>query len=323
VATPIGTNTINSISRRFLMPSLFDNVYNSNAMFFRLNALNKKIVQGGIQFEVPLIFQRWSNGGFYTGYDLLDVTPADTVKNGAWDWRQAEVAISVSGLDLIRADHPDAVVNLLSFQFENAQMEIAEILGAGVWSTDTNPGHKSIDGIPYAVDNTGTVTYGGLLRSANTFWQSTLDTTSGSASTATLTLLNLQTMFGTLTVGGRHPTIIISTQAGYNKYWNLNTPSQSFPVQPAGHDEQLAQSGFTNLLFNGVPWLVDSHVPANNIFMLNEDYWYLLVNPRADLELKEFREPVNQDAMTAFILWAGNLLCTNVARQGKFTNVQF
>lgn len=323
MATPIGTNTITSISRRFLMPTLYDNVYGSNAMFFRLNAMNKRIVQGGTQFEIPLIFQRWANGGFYTGYDLLDVTPSDTVKNAAFDWRQAEVAVSVSGLDLIRADHPDAVVNLLSFQFENAQMEIAEILGAGVWGTDTNPGHKAIDGIPYAVDNTGTVTYGGLLRSSNTFWQSTLDTTSGSASGAAITLLNLQTMFGTLTSGGRHPTIIISTQAGYNKYWNLNTSSQSFPVQPAGHDEQLAQSGFTNLLFNGVPWLVDSHVPANNIFMLNEDYWYLLINPRADMELKEFREPVNQDAMTAFILWAGNLICGNVARQGKFTNVQF
>jgi hypothetical protein len=323
MATPIGTNTITSISRRFLMPTVYDNVYGSNALFFRLNAMNKKIVQGGTQFEIPLMFQRWANGGFYTGYDLLDVTPSDTVKNAAFDWRQADVAVSVSGLDLIRADHPDAVVNLLSFQFENAQMEMAEILGAGLWNTDTSPGHKNIDGVPYAVDNTGTVTYGGLLRSSNTFWQSTLDTTSGSASAAALTLLNLQTLFGTLTSGGRHPTLVVSTQAGYNKYWNLNTSSQSFPVQPAGHDEQLAQSGFTNLLFNGVPWLVDSHCPANNIFMLNEDYWYLLINPRADLELKEFREPVNQDAMTAFILWAGNVICGNVARQGKMTAVSF
>jgi hypothetical protein len=323
VATPVGTNEITSLSRRFLMPTIYDNIYGSNPTFFRLNAMNKKIVQGGYQFEIPVIYQRMAAGGFYSGYDLLDVSPSDTAKNAAFDWRQAEVPISVSGLDLIRADHPDAVVNFLSFQFENAQMEMAEILGAGCWNTDTSPGHKNIDGIPYAVDNTSGVTYGGLLRSSNTWWQSTLDTTSGSASSVAVTLLNLQTMFGTVTSGGRHPTIIISTQAGYNKYWNLNTSSQSFPVQPQGQDEQLAQSGFTNMLFNGVPWLVDSHVPANNIFFLNEDYMYLLVNPRADLDLREFREPVQQDAMTALLLWAGNLVFTNVARQGKFTNVQF
>lgn len=323
MATPIGTNEINSISRRFIMPTLYDNIYASNPTFFRLNAMNKKIVQGGTQFEIPLVYTRMAAGGAYTGYDLLDVSPSDTVKNAAFDWRQYYVPVSVSGLDLIRADHPDAVVNFLSFYFENAQTEMAELLGAGVWNTDTSSGHKNIDGIPYAVDNTGGVTYGGLLRSSNTWWQATLDTTSGSASSVAITLLNLQTMFGTLTSGGRHPTIIISTQAGYNKYWNLNTAAQAFPVQPAGTDEQLAQSGFTNLLFNGVPWLVDSHVPANNIFMLNEDYMYLLVNPRADLELKEFREPVQQDAMTALLLWAGNLIFSNVARQGKFTAVSF
>jgi hypothetical protein len=68
-----------------------------------------------------------------------------------------------------------------------------------------------------------------------------------------------------------------------------------------------------------VPFVVDSHVPANHIFFLNEDYIYLFVNPRADFNMKEFREPVNQDAMTSLILWAGNVVLSNCARQGKMT----
>ena len=52
--------------------------------------------------------------------------------------------------------------------------------------------------------------------------------------------------------GGRTPTVLIGTQSTYNIYWNLNTSGQAFPVQPAAHDQQLAQSGFTNLLFNAV-----------------------------------------------------------------------
>lgn len=316
MATPIGTNEINSISRRYIHPQLVDNVYNSNVMFFRLNSMNKKMLQGGLQIEVPLVYSRFAAGGFYQGYDLLDVSPSDTVKNAAFDWKQAYVPVSVDGLTLIRADSPEAIVNFLTFYFENAQAELAEILGTGVWS-DVVTNNKVIDGLKGAVDD-GTVatTYGGLSRTTNTWWKSSFD-----SSTATLTLLSMRTMFGNISQGGRHPTLIVGTQANYNRFWNLVQPSQAFPVQPGGHDEQLAQAGFSNLLFDGVPFVVDSHVPANHIFYLNEDYIYLFVNPRADFNMKEFREPVNQDAMTSLILWAGNVVLSNCAMQGKMTSV--
>lgn len=316
MATPIGTNEINSISRRYIYPTLVDQIYHSNLMFFRLNARNKKILQGGLQIEVPLVYTRFAAGGFYQGFDMLDVSPSDTVKNAAFDWKQAYVPVSVDGLTLIRADSPEAVVNFLSFYFENAQTELAEILGGGVWSNVVS-NNKSIDGLQGAIDD-GTVagTYGGLARSTNTFWKSNVTTI-----TPPLSLAAMQTMFGNCTDGGRHPTIIATTQSVYNLYWNLSTGGQSFPVQPGGHDEQLAQNGFTNLLFNGVPITVDSHVPASNMYFINEDYVYLYVNPRADFNMKEFREPVNQDAMTSLILWAGNVVLTNCARQGKLLGV--
>lgn len=316
MATPIGTNEINSISRRYIYPTLVDNVYRSNLMFFRLNARNKKILQGGLQIEVPLVYTRFAAGGWYQGFDLLDVSPSDTVKNAAFDWKQAFVPVSVDGLTLIRADSPEAVVNFLSFYFENAQTELAEILGSGIW-TNSATNAKVVDSIPAAVDN-GSVaaTYGGLTRASNTFWNANITNI-----TPPLALATMQAMFGTCTEGGRHPTIIVTTQAVYNLYWALNTGGQAFPVQPGGHDEQLAQSGFTNLLFNGVPVTVDSHVPAAQMYFLNEDYIYLYVNPRADFSMKEFREPVNQDAMTSLILWAGNVCFTNLARQGKLTGI--
>jgi hypothetical protein len=314
MATPIGTNEINSISRRYIYPELVDNVYKSNLMFFRLNSNNKKVLQGGLQIEVPLVFTRFAAGGFYSGFDLLDVSPSDTVKNAAYDWKQAYVPVSVDGLTLIRADSPEAIVNFLSFYFENAQTELAEILGGGTWSDVVSNG-KSVDGLKGAVDD-GTVaaTYGGLLRSSNTFWKSQID-----SATTTLTLATMQTMFGNCTVGGRHPTLLAGTQANYNRYWNLAQGGQAFPIEAGGRDDQLAQAGFTNLVFNQVPFAVDSHIPANHIFFLNEDFIYLFVNPRADFNMKEFREPVNQDAMSALILWAGNVVLSNCQLQGKMT----
>jgi hypothetical protein len=70
---------------------------------------------------------------------------------------------------------------------------------------------------------------------------------------------------------------------------------------------------------------VDSHIPtsgsAGNIFFLNEDYVQVVTASRADFHLQDFQTPVNQDAMTALLLWAGNLVLSNVQRQGKFTAI--
>ena len=324
MATPIGVNTVNAISRRFIMKQVTDNVYNSNILTFRLIARNKKVFEGGFQIEVPIAWSHFAAGGFYSGFDLLDVTPSDTIKNAAFDFKQAEVAVSVDGATLIRVNSPEAVVNFLGQYFAQAESELADILGIGVFSNVvSNP--KSIDGIQGAVDN-GSIaaTYGGLSRAANTFWNSQI-----AAAVAPLTFPQVQQIFGNCTMGGRRPTILITTQAIYNIIWALSTgvnsvsgvPGQAFPAQAGGEDVQLAQAGFSNIVFNGVPIAVDSHCPAGNLFLLNEEYMTLYVNPNRDFYLRDFDAPVNQDAYTSLVLWAGNLIFSNVLRQGKLTGI--
>lgn len=315
MATPVGTNTLNSLSRRYIIPQVVDNIYGGNLMFFRLNAMNKKRLQGGTQIEVPLNYSRFTAGGWYTGFDMLDVSPQDTVKNGAWDWKQAYVPVTIDDLTLIKSDSPIAVVNMLTFLFENAQTELATILGAGVWN-DATSNTKAIEGLKGAVDD-GTVaaTYGGLLRSSNTWFNSQVD-----SATATLTATSMRTSISNATAGGRTTTVIVGTAANYNRYWKICNDKQTlFTDTAGGKDEQLAQNGFRNLLFDGIPFCVDTNVPANHIFYLNEDYLYLYVNTNRDFAFKEFREPTNQDAMTSLVKWAGNIITTNCARQAKQT----
>jgi hypothetical protein len=318
-ATPIGTNTVTALSRRLILPRITDNVYNSNVLFYRWYHANKFAQQGGTQIEAPLMYKKMAAGGSYQGYQLLNVSPTDSIQNAAWLWRQYYSPVTVDGLTLLRADSPLAIADFIATQLKQAEMDLSDQLGTGLWSDGT--GATDIDGVIEAVD-AGSVaaTYGGITRSGNTFWQSQID-----SSTTTLTLQSLQSLFGSCQQGGRAPTIILSTQANYNRYWNLNLSPQQFPVQPGGKDMQLAQAGFENLLFNGIPWLVDSHIPTTgtegNIFLLNEDYFEIVVSTRGDFHLQDFQTPTNQDAMTALLLWAGNLVCTNVQRQGKFTAI--
>jgi hypothetical protein len=317
--TPIGTNTVTALSRRLILPRIVDNVYNSNVLFYRWYHANKFTQQGGTQIEQPLMYSRMAAGGSYQGYQLLNVTPSDTIQNAAFPWAQYYTPVTVDGLTLLRADSPLAIADFIATQFKQAEMDMSDNLGTGLWSDGSNA--NDIIGTRAAVD-TGVTnsSYGGIVHSGNVWWQSQVDST-----TTTMTLTALQSLFGSCTQGGRSPTIIFSTQANYNRYWSLNLSPQQFPVQPGGKDMQLAQAGFENLLFNGVPWLVDSHIPTTgsegNIFFLNEDYIQVVTAARADFHLQDFQTPVNQDAMTALLLWAGQLVFSNIQRQGKFTAI--
>lgn len=309
-----------SISRRYILPEIIDSVYNSNVLFYRLNAANRKVVRGGTQIELPLAYTRINSAGNYVGFDLLDTTPQDVIKNAAWDWRQKYVTVSVDGATLMKNDSPESVANLVRSYFELARQRAEDDMGTGIFSTGSDL--TEIDGLAGAIDD-GTIlaTYGGLgnRTTTNAFWQpaaGAYDTT-----TAVLTLAAMQAVFGAATQGARHPTLLVGTQANYNRYWALVQVQQRFPTQPAGADEQLAAAGFTNLLFNNVPFAVDSHCPANNIFFMNEEYIDLCIHPSRDWVLEDFQQPVNQDAMVAKLLWMGQLIVKNILRQGRMTAV--
>lgn len=319
--TAIGTNTVSAIARRYIIPRIVDNVYGSNVLFARWNKMNKIVIKGGTQIEVPLMYSKMAAGGWYSGYQMLNVQPTDSIQNGALAWKQAYSAVTVDGLTLLRTDGADSIVDYIATQFKQAEMDLFDTLGVGLFG-DGIALPLQIDGLDGMIDGAGTVesTYATINKSTNSWWQSQID-----SSTATMSLTTLNSLFMNCTSGGRSPTLIVSNNTNYSRYWNLNTTPQQFPVQPGGKDIQLAQSGFENLLFNGVPWVTDSHMGTSTSkggpYFLNEDYFELVVSENANFKLQDFQTPVNQDAMTALLLWAGNLTCANLARQGRFTNL--
>lgn len=327
MATTIGVDTVTAIANRYVVPTITDQVYPANVIFYRLHRANKKMVQGGTQIEVPSMYKRFAAGGAYRGFDPLETTPSDTIKNGALDWKQYYVPWSLSGLTLIQTDSPEAIANLLTLQSQQAFMEMAENLAYGLFQNGvTNP--KELDGIPGFVGNAsvGNTSYAGITRSANTWWNATVDATTG-----TLTLASLHALIMNASRGGQHPTILLTRQEQYNRAWALGIAANAYQVQfqraPGGHDELLLSAGFTNILVDNIPLVVDPHVDDGpnssngRIYALNENTIQLAVSPRADFYVEPFQKPINQDAMVSMILWAGNVFCTAPNLNAVMTNI--
>jgi len=59
-------------------------------------------------------------------------------------------------------------------------------------------------------------------------------------------------------------------------------------------DDTTARDGFQNLMFNGIPFISDSHCPANHVFFLNENHLFLWYHSQRNFKSEPFQKPVNQ-----------------------------
>lgn len=321
--TPIGTDTLTSISRHVILPSIIDQVYQSNALFWRLNRANKKQYEGGLHIEQPFMTSTWGTVGEYSGFDLLDTTPQDNIINGGWDLRQYYAAVSIDTRTLARANSEMAVANILKVQWEQARIGLADRLGTDFWGSNATGSGKKIDGLKDIVD-AGTVatSYAGLLRSGNTFLNANMNTTS-----ATLTLSVLRSLISDCTKGGHTPSSLWGRKEQYNRLWALQQAFQQFPVGPGLVDDAFAQAGFRHLWFDQIPFCVDDKVfdgpnTSNSaIVALNEDLLQISLWSSTDFEMEDLRKPVNQQALVGFLHWWGNLIHPAPQLNGALTAI--
>jgi hypothetical protein len=323
MATPVGVNELTTVVDRYLASEVTDTVYSSNPLTYRwMTGDAKRIVKGGLQLEAPLRTSRPTAGGWFSDLDVLTTAQSDTKKTLAWDWKQLFVPVAISGLTLIKVDSPRALYNYVAEKWDEAKMEIAELLAVGLYG-DSNINAKAPDGIATVTAQSGV--YGGVTRSTLPgALLSKVDVTS-----ATLTLPKLQSMFSGTSKGGYHPTIILSRQEQFDRYLNLGQAMVSLsPDIHAMRDDNMFNAGFNNLSYNGVPWVVDPHVANgaggalnSEILFLTESVFKLYVSERADFYMEDFQTAINQNAAVSKLYWAGNLACTYPALQGKMTNI--
>jgi hypothetical protein len=293
---------------------LADNISNGNALLARLNEKgNVRPAGGGRQIVEELEYAENSTFMYYSGYETLDITPSDVFSAAVYDWKQAAVNVSASGLETeIQNSGEEAVINLLEKRIDNAIKTMRNNLSTGVYSDGTGTGGKQIGGLQAVVaDDPTTGTVGGINSATYTFWR---NQTSGDATltTAANCRTEMQSMWLETMRGPDKVDFIAADQTLFGLFWDSLTDIQRIT------GDQSATAGFQSLkyvtadvFFDG-----DSGIPASHMYFLNTDYIYLRPHPKRNIVPLESKDSLNQDAMVVPIVWAGNLTCSNRDLQG-------
>jgi len=296
-----------------------DNVTKNNALLRRLKQKgNVKTVDGGRTIVQELEYAENGTYKRYSGYEALNISPSDVFTGAEYNYAQAAVAISISGLEELQNSGEEAIINLLSGRIKNADRTLMNNIALDIYSDGTADGGRQIGGLQLLVASTPTNTVGGINAGTYTFWQNkafSSATNGGTAATSANIQSYMNRLYLQLVRGADSPDLIVAD----NNYYRLYLESLQAIQRISGENE--ASAGFNSLKYMNADVVLDGGygggAPTNTMYMLNTDY--LFFRPHANrnmVPIGDDRYAVNQDAMVKLIGFAGNMTTSNRFLQG-------
>lgn len=313
-------DTIRSLTNPKVSKKIADNVTSKIPLLYFLDKQgNKELENGGDSYQLHIL-KELQTAQPYTGMTTFSDSEADPVTICEYHRKQLQQPIVVTGTKLLKnsGSNPEAIIDYATTLAESAEEGMKNTLAGstyGIFSalTETDLGVTGLQNLVSSTPTTGTT--GSLSRSTNMFWRNqTADITTNFQTSG---LNAFRELFFECVRGDEAPDIGIITQAMYqNLHRSLTSTIHYNQPTPNTASGDLA---FQHIYFQGVPIMFDSNVPANSGYFLNLKYLKLLVHADRDMAIRDFITPANGDYMIGRILWAGNLVASNLARQGVFT----
>ena len=315
-----GLNEIATTTLRNRTGKLADNMLKNNALLRELKKKgNVKPVDGGRTIVQELEYAENSTYKRYSGYETLNISPSDVFTAAEFDFKQAAVAVSISGLEELQNSGEEQIINLLGARIKNAEKTMMNNIAGDCYSDGTADGGKQIGGLQLLVSKTPTTgTVGGIDRATWTFWRNRA-TVSGTAASATNIQDRMNTMALSLVRGTDRTNLIVADTNYYQFYLNSLQAIQRISSTDDGG------AGFESLKYYGagascnvvLDGGVGGFCPTNTMYFLNTDYIHFRPHSKRNMTpLGDERYAVNQDAMVKLIAFAGNMTLSNASLQG-------
>jgi hypothetical protein len=304
---------LDTAARKKFLPKAIEQIFVGNAALTKLLSKAQVVFDGGLKIAQPVIYGMLA-GGSYKGMDQFDTSYKQTQTYAEFDWKNFYVNVTIPGDDLAKVEGDEKIIGLLQSKMETATMTAHEILSLMFFADGTGNASKDFDGFLNSIDDsTLYATYGGIERTANTWWKAVVDSTGGAT---TLDFIN--SLIGQITIGNKKPDLCFTTQTIYDKIWARVQPQQRY-LDPKG---ALGSVGFSGINFNGhMDVIVDNHCPSGTMLFLCTDYWKLVLNRRRNFYWTNEKNPIDADGYVRQMLTMGDLICLQPRVQAQATGL--
>lgn len=263
---------------------------------------------GGPVIREPLETDENSTVTFQASLAEIDFTPQDEFSGADFTPKLMTGSAVLPMTDRWDNSGPEQVIPLWNAKVESAKKALTRVLNNKMIVGDgTNP--LEITGLPTIVSTSGT--YGGIIRSSNSFWQAYVESTAGP-----LTDDDIRHLSNIVTRGleGHSPDFHLTTLTLYEKYESMLLPSLRF------ENKNMADLGFPyqSLTWGAAAVVWDNDVDTGVWYALNTQYLKLRHHKDANFDMTD-ELPTKQLINGVGFYWYGNMTCNGCRYQGKLT----
>lgn len=294
-----------------------DNVSANNALYRRMQTKgNIKKLDGGYQIVRPLDYQNNATFQRYSGFDTLNINASDVLTSAQYEWVQSAINVVASGRELRMNSGREQIISLAAARTKNAMRTASNYMSIDLYSSGALA--NQMGGLAAIITTDGTGTVGGINSQTYTFWANQFREASG---TNTVTKANIKEEMNALwypTVRGNDkPDLVVFSQDFYGYY---EASLQDLQRWTNNENANAATAGFNALKYKSADVIFDSNsnfgTTAERGYFINSDYLELVVHRDANWTTMDEKASVNQDGVVIPVLWMGQLVCSNRARQG-------
>ena len=319
------------------LPYVVDTILNSNVLFQRIVRGSKK--WSGRTLRVPIKYAKNTTGTSFSGFDTFSTAATDNRQFMEFTPSFYQITCALPGDEVSVADTDDKILDLMKLTIQSDTEDMADDLGAIFYADGTGNSSKDPLGLAALVDDgTSVSTLGGLARATYTTLQSTVTASSG-----TLTLAKVDTLWNAVTSGAQKPTAIYTTETVFSLYGQLLRPQERITKDASTMKGLSGGTGFTALSYNGKPILADEKCTSGAFIMLNEDFvdFYALpykfakaVAYKSQIEGNDYEAPMglgfswsdwiipaNSASVIGHVYFGGQFITSNPKRHGKLTGI--
>lgn len=319
------------------LPFVVDTILNSNVFFQRVVRAAKQ--WSGRTLRVPVKVSKNTTGTSFRGFDTLSTSATDNRQFMEFTPSFYQITCALPGDELSVADTEDKVLDLMKLTIQSDTEDMADDLGTMFYSDGTGNGSKDFLGLGALVDDGNSVsTIGGLSRSTYNTLASTVTASSG-----TLTLAKVDTLWNAVTSGAQKPTVAMTTETVFSLYGQLLRPQERINKDVSFMKGLKSGTGFVGLSYNGIGIVADEKCTSGAFIFLNEDFidFYALpahgakpIAYKNQIEGNDYNSPMglgfswsdwivgqNAFAYVGHIYLGGQLMTSNPKRHGKLTGV--
>jgi len=360
MAGQIFTDRITDITYQYILPTLVDNVSNSNV--FTSKVLSNTIDWEGISYNVPIQTAFSNTGGAFNGMDTFSTAATNNTRQMTFYITGQYQSIVIPGIEAaVNGNTESQVIKLLTAKMDEAKISMADAIGTELYGFGLG---KAFDGLGNIVDNgTNAPTYGGLSRTTYPF----LDADVTSVANGTITLSYLSSEFDNVSAASstsESPTLGLTTKSIWTLVEGLMQPMLSARYEatavqgynrvdgktpmgtnaPMGSSEVSGAGGFISLTWRGRPFVADDKATSQTFFWINEKYLHFAVQRSAELrdisstvesmagfyedvpfpsafQFRDLMSSINQLGQVGVVILLGNLIDEQPRRNGKLIGI--